>query len=428
MVKLLALTLAFALTAAAKPHHGHGHGHGHGHKDHSAGFVTIASDGSGFVRDGKPYYIQGANYWQAMNLGADDCNGGDRKRLETEIKQLAALGINNLRLMASSEGPDDQPYRMRPSLMPKPGVYNEAVFRGLDYALDLMGQYNMTAVMTLQNFWHWSGGFSQYVAWVTGNQTIPYPGDWGMWDEFTKFSARFYNDSSIVAETQKLYKDHIATVINRWQHANEPQEGPGWWFEETANFIKEHAPKQLITAGLESKLDQYDFNRTHDHKNIDYTTCHLWVENWGIYNPANESSIVDAKAYAKTYIQSRSQWAAALDKPIVMEEFGMARDAFNKPNDPVYKYDPNTPTTHKDEYYGFIFDEIVGLAKERKFSGSNFWAYSGVGRSTDYPNKYGMVWLGDPPHEHRGWYGVYDKDESTLEVIKSYNKRLAGLE
>ena len=119
-------------------------------QEHDAGqqqaFVQIANDGSGFTRYGDPYMIRGANYWHGMWLGADDCNGGDRKRMENEVRQLADMGINNLRIMASSEGPDDQPYRVRPSFMPKPGEYNEAVFKGLDYLLDTMEKYNMTAV------------------------------------------------------------------------------------------------------------------------------------------------------------------------------------------------------------------------------------------------------------------------------------------
>ncbi|CDH53051.1 glycoside hydrolase family 5 protein [Lichtheimia corymbifera JMRC:FSU:9682] len=428
-------------------------------------FVKVASDGSGFTRYGKPYYISGANYWQGISLGANDCYGGDRDRMETEIKQMADMGINNLRVMASAEGPDDQPYRMRPSFMTKPGEYKEAVFEGLDYLLDAMDRHNMTAVMTLNNFWQWSGGFAQYVAWVLNNQTIPYPEGDENWNEFTVYAARFYNDSSIADKAQDLFKDHIKAVQTRvntvngkkynedpvimsWQLANEPQEAPEWWFEETSDFIKKNAPKQLVSAGLESKLDQYDFNRAHDHKNIDYTTCHLWVENWEIYDPANESSLADAQAYAKDYISSRAEWAAALKKPIIMEEFGMvrkkerimthvsllmytyhkARDAFNHPDDDEYKYDPSTPTTHKDAYYKGIFDQILELAKENKFSGSNFWAYGGLGRSTDYPNQYGMVILGDPPHERRGWYSVYDKDTSTIDVIKNYNDQLKELE
>jgi mannan endo-1,4-beta-mannosidase len=32
----------------------------------------------------------------------------------------------------------------------------------------------------------------------------------------------------------------------------------------------------------------------------------------------------------------------------------------------------------------------------------------------------GDDFIGDPPHEPQGWYSVYDKDNSTLEIIKKY--------
>ena len=134
-----------------------------------------------------------------------------------------------------------------------------------------------------------------------------------------------------------------------------------------------------------------------------------------------------------------------------------------KPDNLTFKYDPETPTAHKDEFYGTLFNQIVDYAKEGKMSGSNFWAYGGEGRSTDYPTKYGMVWLGkhflsvrlkkvieyrsrislrmldkrlmllifndsgDPPHEPRGWYSVYDKD-TTVQVISDYNANLEKLQ
>lgn len=107
-------------------------------------FVKV--NGTRFTRKDKSYFIKGANYWQGINLAAIDEYGGDRRRLNKELDQLQEMGVNNLRIMASSEGPDDQPYRMRPSLQPSPGSYNEHLFQGLDYLLHEMGKRDMTAV------------------------------------------------------------------------------------------------------------------------------------------------------------------------------------------------------------------------------------------------------------------------------------------
>lgn len=109
-----------------------------------ANYVTVS--GSNFCLGSETYRIRGANYWQGMNLGAMAEYGGDRFRLTEELDQMSAMGINNLRVMASSEGPDTEPYRMRPSLQYAPGQYNEGIFEGLDFLLDEMYKRNMTAV------------------------------------------------------------------------------------------------------------------------------------------------------------------------------------------------------------------------------------------------------------------------------------------
>ncbi|KAI8344518.1 glycoside hydrolase [Chlamydoabsidia padenii] len=423
----LLIASAFQGAVAYKDHDGD-----HGH--HHDGFVKVHK--TGFTRNGKEYKIRGANYWDGMNLASTQ--GGNRTRLNIELDQLKALGVNNLRIMGSSEGPNNKSafFRMQPSLMISPGKYNEDVFVGLDYLLDQMAKRDMTAVVTLGNFWHWSGGFSTFIKWVTGTEP-PYPSDSvpNSYNVFTEYTQAMYYNASIYKQVNKMFKDHITKVQTRrntingklysedpsimtWEIANEPQSAPKHWFDEIAAHIKKHSPKQLITSGIESKLDQKDFLNAHSSPDIDYATCHLWVENWGIYNASDPNGLPPAMKYATSYIKSRGEWASGIKKPIVLEEFGMARDAWKKPDDLAYKYLPSTTTEHKDKYY----DHLLSLVKKNKiFPGSNFWSYGGVGRSTDKENSYGMVWLGDPPHEPRGWYSVYDKD-TTMKVLRKYYK------
>ena len=63
------------------------------------------------------------------------------------------------------------------------------------------------------------------------------------------------------------------------------------------------------------------------------------------------------------------------------------------------------------------------MAKESKnMAGSNFWAWGGFGRPRE-PHavwKRGDEFIGDPPFEYQGWYSVFDRDETTLEVIRKY--------
>ena len=100
-----------------------------------ADFVTV--DGTHFKIGSKDYYYLGTNFWYGLNLGSKG-KGGDRARLIRELDRLKAMGITNLRIMAASEGPDTEPYRMVPALQTAPGIYNEEVLDGLDYLLHEM--------------------------------------------------------------------------------------------------------------------------------------------------------------------------------------------------------------------------------------------------------------------------------------------------
>src|SRR5919108_953246 len=95
-------------------------------------FVTV-SDGK-FMLNSYPHYFVGTNFWQGMNLGVDG-PGGDRELLLAELDRLQRLRVTNLRVMAASEGPNTEPYRMVPALMTSPGVYDEHVLDGLDFFL-----------------------------------------------------------------------------------------------------------------------------------------------------------------------------------------------------------------------------------------------------------------------------------------------------
>jgi mannan endo-1,4-beta-mannosidase len=177
------------------------------------------------------------NYWACMNLAADEKSGGNYSRLVTELDQMAAKGINHLRIMAGSEGaPTPQPFRMNPPLMSAPGQYNDDIFQGLDICLAEMSKRGMRATMTLSNTWAWSGGFGQYVSWANNNTQIPYPESWNLtappqrttpgtgwgnytkqgvdaapYSDFTRFANSIFNDT----KAEALYKDHIKTVTSR---------------------------------------------------------------------------------------------------------------------------------------------------------------------------------------------------------------------
>src|SRR5688572_15468051 len=82
-------------------------------------FVRV--EGNRFMLRGEPYRFLGVNFWFGMQLGAEQ-EVGDRARLVRELDHLQRLGVRNLRVMAASEGPNTEPFRVVPAVQPEPGV------------------------------------------------------------------------------------------------------------------------------------------------------------------------------------------------------------------------------------------------------------------------------------------------------------------
>jgi mannan endo-1,4-beta-mannosidase len=395
--------------------------------------------GKHFYRDEQPHYFLGANFWYGLYLAADGAPG-NRARLLSELDQLAALQITNLRIMASGEGPDDAPWRVQPSLQPSPGQYNEALLEGLDFLLAEMAKRKMTAVLCLNNFWPWSGGFAQYHNWFS-DEPIPYPppAEGGNWFTYARYSSRFYKNKAAM----RAFEDHIRYLLTRtnsitgipyrddptimsWQLANEPRgilrpRAYRRWIRKTAALIRSLDPNHLISIGSEGNTNAptgNHFRKDHSSDLIDYTTIHIWIQNWGWYDPEQaEATYPKALQKARQYIDRHLAMAEKLNKPLVLEEFGIARDG----ND----HDPLAACKQRDEYYDAVFGYIHQLKEAgTAMAGSNFWAWGGSGR----PRIPEAIWkpgddlIGDPPHELQGWYSVYDTDTSTLEIIKKWAK------
>lgn len=401
------------------------------------GFVTV--QGTTFMIDGKPYRYVGTNYWYGMHLGVTK----HRDRLIKELDQLASIGCNNLRIMVGSEGPESEKYRVQPPLMIKPFTYDEEILEGLDFLLAEMAKRKMYGVLVLGNFWHWSGGFSQYLSWVK-NKPIPYPSlDGGIsWGIYMDYTFRFYNN----IKAKNWFKTHVKKIVSRtnsitgveykmdptimsWQLANEPKCGVKLapyrnWIRQTAKFIRKLDPHHLISTGSEGIMSESLFgnrkkNFIQNHLGIDYLTAHIWIQNWGWYDPHRPKTLESAKKKAINYLDKHIEIAKEMNKPLVLEEFGIARDREN------YAFD--APVTQRDHYYEFMFNYMVGQIKNGSpFQAANFWAWGGHGRPRVPKAVYeqGDDVIGDPPHEYQGWYSVYDTDTTTHEIIQRYNNMI----
>jgi mannan endo-1,4-beta-mannosidase len=411
-----------------------------------SGFVTV--QGTQFLLDGKPYRFVGTNLWYGGYLGSSGPTG-DRARLIKELDQLKSIGANNIRVLGLSEA-SELKRAVRPATTTAPGKYDEALLAGMDFFLAELAKRDMKAIIYVNNFWQWSGGMSQYVTWFTGQPAID-PDLTGDWNGFMDNSAKFY----AIAEAQNAWRDGIRTLITRrntltgklysedptimsWQLANEPRPGSdanGYknasvfikWQNDTAEFIGSLAPRQLVSTGNEGWMgtagDRTLFLESHKSPHIDYLTFHMWGPNWGWFDAKRFPETYDAGwTKARDYLNWHIDAAQQMGKPIVLEEFGFNRDGGS--------FAPDAATSFRDRYYGDIFKLIEQRAAAgAPIAGSNFWAWNGAGRTTnaDFMWKPGDDFVGDPPQEAQGLYGVFDTDASTIAIIKAHGEKLEAI-
>jgi len=404
------------------------------------GFVKV--NGTHFTIDGKPYRYIGTNYWYGGLLSTNGEKG--KKRLKTELDFLKQHGVTNLRVMVGAEGLTDYKFRTpnEKVLQPAAGKFDEHIMAGLDYLLNELAKRHMKAVLHFTNTWEWSGGLGQYLKW-NGYGEPPYPkslSGYYSWDKLRQYISRFYTCKPCMDELDS-YIRYVLKRTNRlngkkyvndpaimaWEIINEPRpmekaSVPAFvaWMSHVSALVKSMDKNHLLTTGSEGDIaSDYDlrvYQKIHADKNIDYLTIHIWPKNWGWFKDtsinAGYKKILDS---AGKDIQKHLQVAKQLNKPLVIEEFGLPRD--------LHVYSPHNSTYNRDHFYSFIFNKVLtnpGIA------GCNFWAFAGIARPIPGQTfwKDGDEFMGDPGGEEQGLNSVFDSDESTWKVISTYTAKL----
>jgi mannan endo-1,4-beta-mannosidase len=412
-------------------------------------FVRV--DGTRFTLGGRTYRFAGANMWYAAWLGADAAFG-NRARLRRELDALAAIGVTNLRILGGAE---TSPLKgaISPAFRGPGSDYDRTLLEGLDYALAEIGRRGMKAVVYLTNFWEWSGGMMTYLSWTNGGRYLNMNDPAHPWPAFPDFNAEFYRSGAAIG----LYHDYVRALVGRtnsitrrgyaddpaimaWQLANEPRPGgseavgtpnlPNFysWIGRTATLIKSIDANHLVSTGSEGLKGCLESETcvvsAHRAPGIDYLTAHIWPLNWSWVDSANLAGTWDAGAEkVSEYIRQHIAMARTLRQPLVIEEFGFPRDGGS--------YDPAAATTFKDRFYRLVYDAVYNDARAGgPAAGTNFWAWNGEGRAAHADHRFrpgDTAYLGDPPHEPQGWYGVFGRDASTKRVIADHARALAAL-
>ena len=291
-----------------------------------------------FVKDGKPYYYVGTNFWYGAILGSEG-QGGDRERLAKELDYMKSIGIDNLRVLVGSDGERGVTTKVEPTLQVAPGVYNDTILAGLDYLLQEMGKRQMVAVLYLNNSWEWSGGYGFYLEHA-GAGKQPRPNEDG-YPAFMEAMSKYATNQ----KAHELFYDYVRFILGRTnRYTGEALPAFEKWLAEASALIRSLDPNHLISIGSEGawgcEEDYGCWERITADKNIDYANIHLWPYNWGW---AKADSLIEnlprAKENTKDYIDRHLDICAKIKKPLVMEEFGYPRDGF--------KFDLGTPTKGK---------------------------------------------------------------------------------
>ena len=435
-IKSLLLMMAIMLTAACGPSAGKGKANENEVKD--KGFIT--TDGTRFLNDGKPYSYIGTNLWYASVL-ASTGEGGNRERFCNELDMLKSIGVTNLRIVTGPDAGSDHANPAKPYLQIAPGVLNDTILQGLDFAIAELEKRDMHAVIYLNNAWDWSGGFGFYLK-ECGYGDSPNTNEDGGYNRYVEYCSNFAREpkalelyynyiKSIISRTNSItgraYKDEPA--IMAWQLCNEPRafgkenkELFAKWISEAAALIKSLDNNHLVSTGSEGyigcEVDAELYEQIHADKNIDYLTIHIWPVNWGwAKRSAPDSDIVYACEESGMYISEHVDIANKLNKPLVIEEFGFSRKG-NEAGTGI-------PTDSRDTFYSFIFAAVDNSVKNNDpIAGCNFWGWGGSGRPRDLVWQPGDDFLCDPPHEPQGWYSVFDCDTTTIDIIKKYSKEI----
>ncbi|KAH6798292.1 Glycosyl hydrolase superfamily protein [Perilla frutescens var. hirtella] len=297
----------------------------------------VQREGNQFMVDGQPLYVNGFNTYWLMVLAVDEST---RPKVSEVFQEASAAGLSVCRTWAFNDG------QWR-ALQKSPAVYDEDVFKGLDFVVSEAKKHKIRLILSLVNNWDAYGGKSQYVKWGKAAGLNSTSDD----DFFSHPTLKYY------------YKSHVSTVLNRvntitnitykddptifaWELMNEPrcESDPSGdklqaWIQEMAVFVKSIDPKHLVEIGLEgfygpstpNKVQHNpntyaqqvgtDFIRNHQVLGVDFASVHIYPDSW-ISQAISNAHIEFVKSWTQAHIDDAEEY---LGMPVVFAEFGVSR-------------------------------------------------------------------------------------------------------
>ncbi|GAB2274791.1 Mannan endo-1,4-beta-mannosidase 2 [Dionaea muscipula] len=371
----------------------------------------VERNGTQFMLDGRPFYINGWNSYWLMDHAVEDHS---RPRVRAMLQAGSKLGLTVCRTWAFNDGGSYH------ALQISPGQFDEQVFKALDHVIAEARRSGIRLILSLVNNLQAYGGKTQYVKWA--------------WQEGIGISSSndsFFFDPSIRA----YFKDYVQAVLTRkntitgidykddpaifaWELINEPHciSDPSGdtlqgWVKEMSAFVKSVDEKHLITVGLEgfygpkspkSNMNPSgwesalgtDFIRDSQLPTIDFASVHIYPDHW-LTTDEVEAKLEFVRKWMLTHIEDGD---TQLKKPVMFTEYGLSNQ--NKGFD----------LSHRDKLIKTVNDVIYKSARRgRSGAGSLIWQFM-VGGMEEYNDDFGLV-----PWER----------PSTLRLITKQSCRLA---
>ncbi|KAF7142895.1 hypothetical protein RHSIM_Rhsim05G0232000 [Rhododendron simsii] len=318
-----------------------------GEKDDDA-WTMVRKKGNQFVVNDQPFYVNGFNTYWLMVFAV---NQSTRGKVTEVFQQASSVGLTVCRTWAFSDGNNSQ----WPALQKLPSVYDEEVFKALDFVVSEAKKYKIRLILPLTNNWGDYGGKLQYVNWGKAaglNLTSK--------DEF--FSHPTVTTTCVFIVKSNCTLSGLQTVLNRvntltnitykddptifaWELMNEPRcdSDPSGdtlqaWIEEMAVYVKRIDPRHLVGIGLEgfygpSTPDRVHFNantdlqevgtdfiRNHQVLGVDFASAHIYADSW-VMEPISDAYIQFVKAWMQSHIEDAEN---ALGMPVLFGEFGVS--------------------------------------------------------------------------------------------------------
>lgn len=300
-------------------------------------------------------------------------------------------------------------------LQPEQGVYNETVFKALDYIIYRAGVYGVKLILTLGDQWNTADSKINYIEWANA----------------TDNTNLFFTSTTI----QSWYKAHILTMANRnntytgtlykndptifaWDLMNEVRcecypvslypayptnveclpscaDDLDAWVQIMANYTKTVDTNHLVTVGYEGFWGEYDadvqynpgngwagltgqnFSVNMAHEEIDFAEIHYWPDEWF----ANQEDITyDAAQFLSTWFNQHAIVATALGKPLLLEEFGKAVNNSASGDGVLAQPKVSDVAYIRDTYFSSVYEMVnnsmtANVAPNTTLRGAMWWQW-----------------------------------------------------